>query len=109
MKAAAEKLTYTNNNTNVTDAAFYSSVKAFLMSIPDMADAGTWSTWLLMPGTFILMPVFGPDMDKDDIRDLLAPTLQALNKSGIAYGEILQSSSYRREAHLLEVLDGCTI
>jgi len=109
MKAAAANLTFTNTNTNVSDAAFYSAVKAFLMSMPDMADAGTWSTWLLMPGTFILMPVFGPDMDKDDIRDLLAPTLQALNKSGIAYGEILQSSSYRREAHLLEVLDGCTI
>lgn len=84
-KVAAANLTFTS--TGVSDEVFYAVVKTFLMTLPAMADAGTWSVWNLMQGAFILMPIFGPDMDVTELQALLEPTLTALNESGMAYSK----------------------
>ncbi|RYP19811.1 hypothetical protein DL765_003157 [Monosporascus sp. GIB2] len=47
-KVASTDLIFTN--AGISGDEFYNVVKTFLMSLPTMADAGTWSVWKLSPG-----------------------------------------------------------
>lgn len=74
-------------NTKASGDLFYSAVQTFLVGLPNQAQRGAWSTWLLGPGVFSLSPVVGPDLNCTELHSLLEPTLSFLNESGIAYGK----------------------
>ncbi|KAI1095728.1 FAD binding domain-containing protein [Rostrohypoxylon terebratum] len=75
-------LIFTNTG---SDDAFFGAVKTFLMSLPALADAGSWSSWLLAQSYFVLQPLFAPGLDKETLQQLLDPTIASLNESGIPY------------------------
>lgn len=102
---AHEDLKVSGANLNFTniegfDDVFYSVVKTFLMSLPALADAGSWSSWQLAQDFFILQPLFAPGLDKESLQHLLNPTLASLNESGIPYGKVFShwrvKSTYAR-------------
>ncbi|KAK7756331.1 hypothetical protein SLS62_001557 [Diatrype stigma] len=83
LKVAGANLNFTS--TGVSDDAFYGAVGTFLMSLPALADAGSWSNWQLAQGFFNLQPVFAPGLDKAGLQSLLDPVLDALSASGVTY------------------------
>lgn len=74
-------------STGISEDLFYRAIRTFLVGLPNLAQRGAWSTWLLGPGVFSLAPVVGPDLNSAELHSLLEPTLSFLNESGIAYGK----------------------
>ncbi|CAN8097824.1 unnamed protein product [Discula destructiva] len=70
---------------NVSTGVFYNVVSVFLDALPALADAGVWSSWLVIDGEFALIPALGPNVDINTLQALLNPTLAALNESGMTY------------------------
>ncbi|KAI1436360.1 hypothetical protein GGR50DRAFT_651932 [Xylaria sp. CBS 124048] len=81
-------LTFTS--AGVSDDDFYSAMQTFLLSLPAMADAGTWSAFQLISGIFILTPLFGPGLRKENIQALLEPTLKFLDAKNFTYSYNIQ-------------------
>ncbi|KAI1470849.1 uncharacterized protein F4812DRAFT_450063 [Daldinia caldariorum] len=93
-KVSAASLSFTTG-ANVTADLFNSAVHAFLLTHPSLAEAGAWSTWLLATGVFSLVPVVGPNLDKDQLQTLFEPTISFLDSNGIPYDyEIRQYNTF---------------
>lgn len=85
MKVASANLTF--SSTGVSYDSFTQVVETFLTSLPSLAEVGTWSSFYIIDGVFELVPAFGPNIDVAELHELLAPTLAALNQTGIPYRE----------------------
>ncbi|KAI0878187.1 FAD binding domain protein [Hypoxylon argillaceum] len=77
--------TATLSFTEATDA-FWDILRVFVMNQPAMADAGATLYWIVAPGNiFWLMQAYFPNGTAAEFTQLLQPTLQALDSSGIQY------------------------
>ncbi|KAI5862507.1 hypothetical protein GGS23DRAFT_610167 [Durotheca rogersii] len=88
-KVSAATLRF-STSANVSTDLFNRAVKTFLLTLPRMGEAGTWSSWLIFSGAFVLEPIVGPNLDKDQLQALLEPTLSFLDNNGIAYNYQIQ-------------------
>ncbi|KAI0469864.1 hypothetical protein GGR56DRAFT_668381 [Xylariaceae sp. FL0804] len=84
LSVAAGNLTFTLGD-GVSKEAFFTGVKAWLLNLPALVDAGGAALWDLAEGYLSVLPVFGPNMTVSEVEALLSPTLTALNYSGISY------------------------
>ncbi|KAI1649359.1 uncharacterized protein F4817DRAFT_363693 [Daldinia loculata] len=97
-KVSVATLNFTTS-TNVSTDLFNSAVQTFLLTLPSLGEAGTWSSWLLATGVFSLRPIASPDLDKDQLQALLKPTLSFLDNNGIPYDYQIQQYSTFLEAY----------
>ncbi|KAI1459599.1 hypothetical protein F4805DRAFT_455765 [Annulohypoxylon moriforme] len=88
-KVSAAALNFTTS-ANVSTDLFNDAVKTFLLTLPALGEGGTWTAWLLASGVFSLAPIVGPNLDNEQLRALLEPTLSFLDKNGIAYNYQIQ-------------------
>lgn len=86
-QVSASGANFTAMQGNVSTKAFYETVGVFLDALPSLADAGVWTSWLVIDGEFALMPALAPNVDIAELQALLDPTLAALNRSGMTYGQ----------------------
>ena len=84
-KASAANLSFTN--AGVSQSVFYKAIKTFLLLLPKLSENGIWSTWLMGPNFFSIIPAFGPELSRSQLQTLLTPLLKVLNGSSIAYGK----------------------
>ncbi|KAI1662066.1 hypothetical protein F4813DRAFT_343340 [Daldinia decipiens] len=97
-KVSVATLNFTTS-TNVSADLFNSAVQTFLLTLPRLGEAGTWSVWLLATGVFSLNPIVSPDLDKNQLQALLEPTLSFLDNNGIPYNYQIQQYSSFLEAY----------
>ncbi|KAI0202859.1 FAD binding domain protein [Astrocystis sublimbata] len=65
---------------------FWDILRVFIMNLPAAVDAGATLYWMVIPGNMFLMPqTYFPDGTAADFRQLLQPTLQALEEKNIEY------------------------
>lgn len=84
MRVASANLTFSSKG--VSEESFKSVLETFLSTLPRLAEAGAYSSFVVIGGGFRLVPVFGPKLTASELQSLLNPTLDSLNKSGISYG-----------------------
>ncbi|KAK7750185.1 hypothetical protein SLS62_007936 [Diatrype stigma] len=66
--------------------SFWDIMHILLRNIPGIQSAGGTILWQLFPGNTFFMPQgFLPNATAEEFRELLTPTLQALDQSGIPY------------------------
>lgn len=66
---------------------YWEAVKAFMMNLPAVVDAGATVYWQVIPGNKFMIPQsYLPNGTAQDLERLFKPTLTALNQSGITYG-----------------------
>ncbi|KAI0012471.1 hypothetical protein F4779DRAFT_567684 [Xylariaceae sp. FL0662B] len=97
-KVSAATLNFTTS-ANVSTDLFNSAVQTFLLTLPSLGEAGTWSSWLLATGVFSVIPIAGPDLDKDQLQALLEPTLSFLDNNAIPYNYQIQQYRTFLEAY----------
>lgn len=85
MTVTSSNLSFSNQG--VSAQTFTNVVKEFLLSLPDLADAGVWGSFYIAGGAFKLVSAFGPGISGPKLESLLEPTLSALKTAGISYRE----------------------
>ena len=65
--------------------AVFEMVGTFLQTLPAIVDAGATAFWILVPSAFMLMPVMAPGTTKQDLDQLLKPTLDKLEDLSLDY------------------------
>ncbi|KAI1170396.1 FAD binding domain protein [Nemania sp. FL0916] len=71
--------------TEVSDA-FWDILRIFLMNLPAVVDAGATLYWMVVPGnTFVMSQTYFPNGTAAEFRQLLRPTLLALDERKIEY------------------------
>lgn len=72
--------------------AFWYVVKAFLINLPAVLDAGATAYWMLFPGNFRMPQSYFPNGTAEELERLYQPTVEALKRSGIHYGKHFTST-----------------
>lgn len=76
-------LTALNNGTNTE--SIYSALGTFLQSLRSLVDAGFVPIWVVAPFGFMLMPAYAPELHRDEVDELLQPTLEKMDELGLDY------------------------
>ncbi|KAK0634263.1 hypothetical protein B0T17DRAFT_611304 [Bombardia bombarda] len=81
--ASTAFITVLDNGTN-TDA-IYSAIGSFMSTLPSIVDAGIYALFLATPQGFFVTPAFAHGKHQAELDALLQPTVQELEKLGLAY------------------------
>jgi hypothetical protein len=79
---------------------FYQVINTFNKQVPAINDAGAVAIWFITAQAFTLSPLFGPDLQPQDLDKLLQPVLKQLQKTRL-------STTYHSEQHT-SFLEGFT-
>ncbi|KAI1391385.1 uncharacterized protein F4822DRAFT_184412 [Hypoxylon trugodes] len=82
-QVAAAKLSFSSDGVPLD--TFYDAIKTVLLGYPVMNNAGVGSLWSVINGVFEIQPIIAPSLTVDELTDLLRPSLDALDESGISY------------------------
>jgi FAD/FMN-containing dehydrogenase len=76
-------VSFSFSTTNLT--SFWSAVEAYMETFPAMVDAGIYSYFNMLPGTFNMAPIFAPGLSAAEVNALMAPFYNKLNELRITY------------------------
>ncbi|KAL6720842.1 hypothetical protein ACLMJK_002767 [Lecanora helva] len=80
---SAANLTF--SSLGIAQDSFWNVVQTFQESLPSIVDTGSVAIFVLTNESFTLMPVQAPGLRKDQLRQLLNPTLNKLKQEKIEY------------------------
>lgn len=76
-------LTVPDNGTN-TDS-IYSAIGNFVQRLPVLVDHGLFVLWLATPTGFLVSPAMAPELNSEELNELMQPTLINLKDLGLEY------------------------
>ena len=92
LRTSAANLTF--SSAGVSEDTFWNVVQTFHESLPSVVDAGAYVAFVLTAETFTVMPMQGPGVPIERLRQLLSSTLTKLDKGKIPYS-MWRNSFYR--------------
>lgn len=83
-KVSTVSLGFTHGD-GVSQEAFWDAVTTFVTTIPSLVDSGVYVVYLLVANMFNVVPIIAPGVPPEQLKKLLSPVFEKLDKSGIPY------------------------
>lgn len=83
MKVSGASLTFITADDDILGDVFTS----FLSTLPGLVDAGAWVSFLVLTNVFEINPILAPNMNAQQLQDMLNPFILTLNRTGVTYGK----------------------